>query len=367
MKPTAPKRRWLRRLAGALAFAALTAVLCLGLNFLLVDDIHAYTRVMLGELYAQSGQIDTLFLGASHCYRSFDPQAIDAQLGTNSFVAGTSQQLPDGSWYLLQEAAAENDLDTVYLEMFYTGYVQENSRAVPMACYLITDYMRPTSPNRYAYLWEMGGLAAFADLVFPARHAIASPGEMPELWMAKLTDGYDITNYDPVTYPEEGEAYRGNGFVYTEGVTPYGYDAILAVDPDEPIKAYGQEYLQKIADFCRERGIELILVTAPVPNAFCANTANYQSYLTAVQAFADENGLPVWDFTLYRDAEAIHMAVDSFADAHHLNGQGAARFNRAFCDTVAAYRQGEDVSARFFGTLEEKLRCAPDATYALRG
>ena len=147
MKPTAPRNRWLRRLAGALVFVALTAALCLGLNFLLVDDIHAYTRVMLGEMYAQSGQIDTLFLGASHCYRSFDPAVIDERLGTHSFVAGSSQQLPDGSYTLLREAASENDLKTVYLEMFYTGYVQEKSSDIPMACYLITDYMRPHLPK----------------------------------------------------------------------------------------------------------------------------------------------------------------------------------------------------------------------------
>ena len=35
-------------------FAAITAALCLLLNFLLVDDLHAYSRVTLGEYYAQA-------------------------------------------------------------------------------------------------------------------------------------------------------------------------------------------------------------------------------------------------------------------------------------------------------------------------
>ena len=78
--------------------------------------------------------------------------------------------------------------------------------------------MRASSPNRYRYLWEMGGAAAFADLLFPARHAIAEPGEMPALWRGKLTDGYEPGNYDWVTYPGE-EEYRGRGFVYTYGVS----------------------------------------------------------------------------------------------------------------------------------------------------
>ena len=107
---------------------------------------------------------------------------------------------------MLKEAAAQNPLKTVYLETFYTGYNQQKSSNVPLACYLITDYMRASSPYRYQYLWEMGGAAAFADLVFPARHAIADPGELPALWRGKLTGGYNAGNYDWVTYPDEGEA-----------------------------------------------------------------------------------------------------------------------------------------------------------------
>ena len=159
------KRTILQKAAAAALFVLLTAALLAAADFLLVDDVHSYSRVMLQELYADAGNIDTLFLGSSHCYRSVDPAAVDAALGTHSFNAGSSQQLPDGSYYMLREAAAENDLKTVYLEMFYTGYNESRSANVPMACYLLTDHMSAASPNRYEYLWEMGGLAGFADLL----------------------------------------------------------------------------------------------------------------------------------------------------------------------------------------------------------
>lgn len=364
MKSNAKPNHWAVRLIKAVAFAGITVLLCMALNFLLVDDVHSYSRVMLDEMYAQSGEIDTLFLGASHCYRSFDPAVVDEELGTHSFNAGTSQQLPDGSYYLLLEAAQKNDLDTVYLEMFYTGYNQQKSSDVPLACYLLTDYMPTLSLNRYRYLWEMGGPAAFADLIFPARHTIASPDEIPELWIAKLTDGYSTDSYKYVTYPNE-EEYRGNGFVYTYGVTPYGYDAILDVDPAAPLTAFGLEYLERITDFCAENNIRLVLVTAPVPNAFCANTANYQSYLSAIQTYASDHGLEFWDFTLYRDAGTLNMDVDAFADAHHLNGEGAERFTPVFCDVVKARESGVPLEDLFFSSLEEKLASAPDGTYGL--
>ena len=153
------KRTILQKAAAAALFVLLTAALLAAADFLLVDDVHSYSRVMLQELYADAGNIDTLFLGSSHCYSSVDPAQVDAALGTHSFNAGSSQQLPDGSYYMLKEAAAQNPLKTVYLEMFYTGYNESASANIPLACYLLADHMDWRSPNRYAYLSEMGGLA----------------------------------------------------------------------------------------------------------------------------------------------------------------------------------------------------------------
>lgn len=344
-----------------LLFAGITAAVGLALNFLLVDDIHAYSRVMLQEMYAKSGQIDTLFLGSSHCYRSFEPSMVDASLGTSSFNAGTSQQLPDGTYWMLREAADLNDLDTVYLETFYTVYNTEKSSDTPLATFLITDYLRADSPYRYRYLWEMGGLAAFVDLVFPARHAVITPNEALEVWRAKLTDGYDPANYTYVTYPEE--AYRGDGFVYTWGTSPYGYDTILDVDPDAPLSEFGWDNLERITDFCNQNGIRLVMVTAPLPSAYAADTQNYQAYVDAMRGFAADNGVEYWDFTLYRDAAALDLGTDDFADAHHLNGQGAQKFTAEFCRVAALSAAGQDVSGLFYDTLEQKLAGAPDGTF----
>ena len=74
------KRTILQKAAAAALFVLLTAALLAAADFLLVDDVHSYSRVMLQELYADAGNIDTLFLGSSHCYRSVDPAQVDAAL-----------------------------------------------------------------------------------------------------------------------------------------------------------------------------------------------------------------------------------------------------------------------------------------------
>ena len=356
----------LKKVLCALLFAAVAAALCAGTNFLLVDDVHSYTRLMLQELYAEAGSIDTLFIGSSHCYRSFDPAVVDAALGTHSFNAGSSQQLADGSYYLLREASAENKLDTVYLETFCTGYTQQRSRDIPLATFVITDYMRPTSPNRYAYLWEMGGLAALPDLILPARHAAASPEELPALWRAKFTDGYAPGNYTYVTYP--GEGYAGRGYAYS--TSDWGADHLGdlgAIDPQRPISDFGREYLGRITDWCAQHGIRLVLVEAPLPNASAAATPGYSAYVAAWQTYAAEHGLEYWNFTLYRDAETLAILPEYYSDAHHLNYDGSQLFSRVFAQVAARSAAGQDVSALFCDTLEEKITCSPDATMPAPG
>ena len=222
--------------------------------------------------------------------------------------------------------------------------------------------MRASSPYRYQYLWEMGGAAAFADLVFPARHAIADPGELPALWRGKLTGGYNAGNYDWVTYPDEGEAYRDRGFVYTEGTSIWGFGTLMHVDASAPISPFGRANLTRIAEFCKKQNIRLVLVTAPLPSAYVQDTQNYQAYVDAMRSFAAANGTQYWDFSLFKDTELLPIGFDDFSDMHHLNGQGAETFSKAFATVAARSAAGEDVSGLFYDTVAEKLATSPDST-----
>ena len=72
-----------------------------------------------------------------------------------------------------------------------------------------------------------------------------------------------------------------------------------------------------------------------------------------------------WDFSLYKDVDTLNLLVEDFSDAHHLNGQGAEKFTTVLCDTITRDRAGEDVSALFFDTVEEKLSETPDQSIAM--
>ena len=146
------------------------------------------------------------------------------------------------------------------------------------------------------------------------------------------------------------------------GVARDGYATVLNVDPEHPLSEFGWENLEHIADYCEETGIRLVLFTAPLPSAYLSNTQGYQSYVDAVRQFAQEHGTQYWDFSLYRDPKAMDLGGGDFSDAHHLNGSGAEKFTALLCDVIARDGAGEDVSALFCDTVEEKLAAHADNT-----
>ena len=348
-------------LAFAALFAALTVLASALLNFALVDDVHSYTRVMLSELYGSEQNIDTLFLGPSHCYRSVDPAAVSEALGEKAFNAGTSQQLPDGAYFLLQEAAKTNRIKSVYLEVFYPTLNEEKSSSVPNAAYIITDFAKE-SREKYEYLWNMGGVAALLDNAVPARHNNISPGEIADTWRAKLSgDAYRAGNYEYVTYGDE--AYRGDGFVYCLPTVSAETDftPIAQIDPEKPVSDFSLEYITKIADFCRENGIKLVLFTAPLPDAYTSRVPEYQSYVNYITELGEKLGFDYWDFCLSRSLSAL--GYDDFMDAHHLNGAGAEIFTAELTRVMAASREnGFDKNEYFWPLYSQKLANTPDHT-----
>ena len=122
------------------------------LQYILVDDTNSYTRITFHEMYDQDN-IDILFVGSSHCYRSFIPEILDNNVGgLNTVNAGRSSQALDGSYIIIQEAAKRNDLQRIYLELYFNvGFSSYKDRGQLTQTYIISDYL-PFSMNKVCYL-----------------------------------------------------------------------------------------------------------------------------------------------------------------------------------------------------------------------
>src|SRR5437870_3052083 len=93
----------------------------------LIEAGYFHPQKRWSEFYQQKkNSIDLLFLGSSHCYRSFNPAIFDEKLGTNSFNMASPSQSPLTSYYVLKEVLKRQSPKIVILEVFWYTFDTTN-------------------------------------------------------------------------------------------------------------------------------------------------------------------------------------------------------------------------------------------------
>lgn len=314
-----------RFLGMGLAVLLLTGLLVKACNYLLVDDTESYTRLTLHDLYQEEENIDTLFLGSSHCFRAYDPMLYEELTGRNAFNLGSSAQNYDTSYYLLREAARRNHLETVYLDMHYKFlFIGKEDKDLVQAN-IISDYMRP-SLNKLEFLLCTSESRHYTNRLLPFRREwkkMEDPSYLKEVWDKKRQESY--RNYEPVV--REQEYYAGKGFVSSrevldaEAITWWENFGLIR-DDMESSETYTLSYLEKIVEFCEKEKIRLIFVTAPSFDRYLEAVGPYDQAYAYIRELAEKYGISYLDFNLCRE-EYLDFTEEDFLDVDHLNGRGA--------------------------------------------
>lgn len=350
-------------------FCALVLFLGCGevLQYILLDDTRSETRLMFHDFYTDDKNIDIVFLGSSHTYRSFVPKVLDAHFGAHTFNAGSSGQGMDGSLVMLQEICAYHKPKRVFLELYHNIAVtdgQFKKRNQMTATYVLSDYMRP-SLRKYQFLLAASSPKHYANSFIPARRCgkdIFSFHHIARNIRRKWSKAY--RQYQWAWYEKDKDYYVERGFVANDKIAEEGKYwnklATIKFRLVPPEKNDWRKTLLKIIDFCKENGMELTLVIAPLPEWSIVGTEKYQAYYDYVKEIADMHDLHFYDFNFcnpkYFDAKDRSL----FKDEDHLNTAGAELFSRVFAD----YFTGKiSRSALFYDTLKEKLDAEPPQVF----
>ncbi|MBR2951335.1 MAG: hypothetical protein IKC46_15995 [Lachnospiraceae bacterium] len=316
---------------------------------------------MMHEMYEQEN-IDVLFLGSSHCYRSIVPEIMDREMNVLTFNGGTSSQQPVASYYLLKEAAKEHKIDRVYMELYYDLLRDNKDYQSPTAVYIISDYMK-ASWNKLQFLWDTGGKDYLAHGLFYGRREwskLFEPSSIMKNIRIKNSDTY--WNYAYVT--AENEAYTGKGFVYNYEFIKKGEFASKTVFPpieENAISDVNKMWLDKMILFCKKNDIELVFYTAPVPDFRLAGCGNYDEFGRQVKHFLEGKDVPYYDFNLCK-ADFMKMEDEYFKDDNHLNGNGAEIFSLAFAHFFTDNLSSEEV---FWESYEQKLENSEERVFGV--
>ncbi len=325
-------------------------------RYLLIDDTTSYTRIMMHELYNQNSNIDILFVGSSHCYRSFVPDVTDEIFQKNTFNGGSSSQELDGSLMLIKEAVRDNDIQQIYLEVYYYfAFCEPYKERVQMTdTYILSDYMKP-SIDKIMYLLNASSKEHYVNSFILARRnweKIFEFDYMYELLKKKRSDNYRKYAYADVT--GDTQAYMGKGYVLNNTVVTEGtfWDSehSISIDMDK-LSADWKKSLSEIIDFCNHKNIELTLVTTPMSNFKLTDVKNYDEYINLVNELIEGTGVKYYDFNLCKEAY-IPNDDTLFKDADHLNCYGAELFSNVFSKFFTGQISEEEL---FYDSYNEKL------------
>ena len=287
-----------KRLIGTVCFLLGLVLLLNGLTFITrnkneADLVHPYYD-------EPDHSLDVVFVGSSHIMCGIYPMELYREYGIAAYDYTSSALVLPQAYYQVVEALRTQTPKVLVLDISGVAY-NDTKVGSPEYVHVQLDNMK----------WSLNKIQAINDL-------IEEPSDRLEYYFPLLkfhTRWKELSSAD--FKPIVG---------YTKGA--HVSEAVLA-DPDPypivpaedtvPISPRPEEYLRKILDYCRGKGVPVLLINIPaIPNETAQGTYN------AVYAIAEEYGVPYLNLLHHLDDMGFDYATD-LKDTSHCNRSGAEK------------------------------------------
>ncbi len=299
--------------------------------------INYFTKARFDDFYAiPENTLDLVFVGSSHSYCSFDPENFDDELNILSHQMGTPLQHPDTTYYELLEIYKTQNPKVVVMEVYFDM--------------LNDDFEMKQASSFFEVLNDTDMKERYIKEAFPLNEKIKyklAPVRFQQDYFAyegneiskKLEENLGV--YKKAVETNGIEEYRSKGYVYCDTV-------MVDSEYDETNQFKGfdgktwefskvqKEYLEKIIKLCEEKGSELIFVTAPIANVSVDYLSHYEFVHNEISAFAEEYGIPYYDYILIAKEEKM-FENENFRDDAHLNDSGVKILDEHFIEILREY------------------------------
>lgn len=273
--------------------------------------------------------IDLLFLGSSRAIMNINPAEIYLQTGVASYVYGATGQPIWSSYFYLKEALNTQKPKVVALEMGMTSFAEEYAEYK----FVVKNNLglrNPFNKIHSAFVSVPEKLRTDIILGFPVYH-----NRYEELTLADITLG--LVN-PTVCY--KGYTPSSNVVAVEKG------DDKSAQTPFE-IPPKNLQYLQKIADLCREKNIQLVLFATPDAISEVTQWSDMcASIELAVGEFALKNNIEFISLDNQDKEIGLDYSAD-FRDERHLNIIGSAKTSRYLGSMLATKYSIPRVSEKY--------------------
>lgn len=291
---------WLR-----LPLFALLLLLPLAAGELYVRSLPDPAKSKHAFLTHHSNEVDVLVLGSSHTYYGVCPEAISPKAYS---AAQVSQTLRYDDWVLRHYPFGQ--LHTVILPISDFSFYEELEQGNEW--YLANRYRLYMDCDLHSqwsvYNWEVTAFPVFC-------HKLQSLWQPPSRQWSLHGQGLEYTLAKrPATWDNGAERAATNH--YTD------YSAAVA----------NEQCLQRIANFCCERGIRLLLVSTPLRPSYRQNQLPEQ---LADMHQRIQNLLHHFPQVVYLDYSADpRFGANDFYDSDHLCREGASKLSSLLKESI---------------------------------
>lgn len=270
-----------------------------------IDDIPE--GALVSEYYDEIKNHDVLFVGDCEVYTNFSPKVLWEEYGIHSYVRGSANQLIWHSYYLLKEMLkVERPKVVVFnvLAMKYGSPTKEEYNRMTL------DGMRWSKEKIDSIFASMLKEEHFIEYVFP---------------ILRFHSRWNDLSEQDFKYFFSKKKVSHNGYLMNADIRPAGSVPIGTPLGDYHFSENSYQYLDKMAKLCEEKGVELVLIKAPILYPYW-----YEEWDGQMEAYAKKRGLRYYNFLKSLEESGIDFAKDTYDRGLHLNVYGAEKLSRYF-------------------------------------
>ncbi len=262
---------------------------------------------LVEEYYNETTSHDVIFIGDCEVYENFSPVTLWEEYGITSYIRGSAQQLIWQSYYLLEETLKYETPKVVVYNVLSMKYGEPQNEAYNR---LTLDGMRLSATKLKAIEASMMKDESVLTYIVP---------------FFRYHSRWSELNEDDFRYAFGKSRMSHNGYLLRMDVKPGKKAPIPEILPDYTLSDVCYNYLDMMKDLCKENGIELILIKAPIIYPHW-----YDEWDEQMAEYAEKNGLRYINYLKLMDEVGIDMSTDTYDSGLHLNVYGAEKLSRYF-------------------------------------
>ena len=298
--------------------------------------------------------IDIIFLGSSRTYRGINSYQLSNNLDKNVFNIAYEQSSYITSYYLLNEVCKTNNPEMVCIEVSAANLIREKSTEDICAYKTMTGSTKTEFADAVSLKYKDLYLLNFVNYLenFSNHKFIKN---------VRLKFMKDYSLYKGLQ--NNKTTYYGKGTLLVDKVVsedkhlalPLSYGSTEKWE-EERVNSMQYDYLLKIIDFCKGKGIKICLYNPPFPYSVTEEMADV---FTGFDEYVKENllkGKMVYVDFAKTKKEFVKLIHAYFYDGNHCNKDGAEVMTPIITEVISNIINGTyESDDYFYSTFEEMI------------